>query len=101
MRKNTLQVTLINLMGQGKRVKRKTKRVSKNGNVITVGKRGHIKKYCYDFTRKLKQGRNTNTNANNSNCLVEVLTVSDLSVDNEWTMDSDCSFHMCPNIDRF
>ena len=44
---------------------------------------------------------NTNTNANNSNCLAEVLTVSDFSIDNEWIMDSGCSFHMCPDIDWF
>ena len=31
----------------------------------------------------------------------EVLTVSDLSVNNEWIIDSDCSFHMYHNIDWF
>ena len=41
------------------------------------------------------------TAANTSNCLVNMLTVSNLSVDNEWIMNSGYSFHLCPNIDWF
>jgi len=44
---------------------------------------------------------NVTTMVNSSNCLVKVLTVSNFSVNNEWIMDPDCSFHMCPNIDWF
>ena len=39
--------------------------------------------------------------ASSSNNLAEVLTVSSSTVDNEWIMDSGCSFHMCPNIEWF
>ena len=98
MRRYTLQVTLINLVGQGKK---KDKKGKQKWKCYHCGKEGHIKKYCYDFIRKQKQWENITTNANNSNCLAEVLTISDLSVDNEWIMDSGCSFHMCPNIDWF
>ena len=50
--------------------------------------------------RKQKE-RNVTIAANNHNSLAEVLRVSNHSIDNEWIMDSGCTFHMCPNIDWF
>ena len=68
------------------------------------GKEGHIKKYCYDFLRKQKQGENGSVSVastSNNACLSEVLTVSNVVVPDEWILDSGCSFHMSPNRSWF
>lgn len=86
---------------KGKKKDKKGKQKQSKWKCYHCGKDGHIKKYCYNFIRKQKQGGNTNINAGSSNCLAEILTVSSLSMENEWVMDSDCSFHMCPNREWF
>lgn len=63
------------------------------------GKEGHIKKYCYDLKRQ-NQKTNPTDPVGTSNCLAEVLTVSETS-SSEWIMDSGCSFHMSPNLEWF
>ena len=90
----------------GSKGKKKDKKVKTKPKwkCFHCGKEGHIKKYCYDFLRKQKQGENGSvsvaTTSNNA-CLSEVLTVSNILVPDEWILDSGCSFHMSPNRSWF
>jgi len=55
--------------GVGQKGKKKDKRGKQKWKCYHCGKEGHIKKYCYDFIKKQKQGGNATTNANKSNYL--------------------------------
>jgi len=68
---------------KGKQNENKGKQKQAKWKCYHCGKEGHIKKYCYDFIKKQKQGGNVTVAASNSNALVEVLNVSCSSTTNE------------------
>ncbi|GAB2287662.1 hypothetical protein Dimus_037947 [Dionaea muscipula] len=83
------------------------------------GKPGHIRRNCWFLKGKDQNQNNTNNVTNKSaftsscisevlnvndfdhSCYSEVLNVSKCIADNDWILDSGCSFHMCPNLDWF
>ncbi|KAK0588992.1 hypothetical protein LWI29_008208 [Acer saccharum] len=68
------------------------------------GKEGHIKKYCYEFKKKMQDKTQTNGDAaiaSKSYEPSEVLAVSTEDRSSEWILDSGCSFHMCPKKEMF
>ena len=83
-----------------------------NSKCYHCGKIGHIKKYCYDLTRKPKDSRTSDQNSQDQDnaanyseqCedgdvfvaeVPEVLTT--IEQKNEWIIDSGCNFHMTNN----
>ncbi|CAM8902984.1 unnamed protein product [Rhodiola kirilowii] len=64
------------------------------------GKIGHLRKQCTKFiaSNQTNNAHETNiaSNTNKACELPEVLTVSERSIEDQWILDSGCSFHMCP-----
>jgi len=75
------------------------------------GKEGHFKKQCYVWKEKNKKGNNSEK-GESSNVIGQAADAAALAVreesnadnqevDNEWIMDTGCSFHMTPRRDWF
>ncbi|CAM8938448.1 unnamed protein product [Rhodiola kirilowii] len=69
------------------------------------GKVGHLRKNCYKWLAKSKTNGNSETNlaltSDKASSSSEVLTVTSGDLNDEWVLDSGCSFHMCPNKNWF
>lgn len=86
---------------KGKEQRRRSKSRAKSKKCYTCNKEGHFRKDCPQNKTKDKseQGKEESESANYMEGYdsAEVLMVSDFEVQNEWILDSGCSYHMTPN----
>ena len=94
-----------NNRGKQKRYKSRPK----NKKCLTCHKEGHFKKDCPDRKNKSRDMKEKTGDAtvasesieSNGYDSAEVLIVTNDQTRSKWVLDSDCSFHMCPNKNLF
>ncbi|KAK0579981.1 hypothetical protein LWI29_034466 [Acer saccharum] len=92
--------------GRSKTPNHRSQSRNRNGSrkCYFYGKEGHIKKYCYEFKKKMQDKTQSDGDAavaSKSYEPSEVLAVSIEDRSSEWILDSGCLFHMCPKKELF
>ncbi|KAH9801673.1 hypothetical protein KPL71_001112 [Citrus sinensis] len=88
---------------------KRSKSRPKNKKCLTCHKEGHFKKDCPDRKNKSRDMKEKTGDAtvasesieSNGYDSAEVLIVTNDQTRSKWVLDSDCSFHMCPNKNLF